>query len=228
MESTQENKTSEMSRNVQEVEGEKQEKEEQDRTIRHKKTFLEYYKKLMCHISAAAQATGITHRTVNRWRLDDPEFAREMREVREMLPEMWEEKLTEMGMKGDGAMVRFWLGRRHPDYKLKIQHEAVVLNLYGSLDEQQQLDRLRAILAARGSRAGKRKLDLLNGADFKVPENGNNPQQSGKQAEGVGIEPGQKGDLPITEKSLENNGNNDQLPVTETAKGPEFEGTDNQ
>lgn len=231
METTQENKTEAKSieKLTKLTENEViQERQEQERTTIKKEAFLRLLKKTLGVVDAACKGAGISREIAYQWRRKDPEFGAKWSMIVNTEADEVEEYLKEAIMQKDLPSVRFYLSRVHPKYKMKIQHEAVVLNLYGHLSEEQQLDRLRGILTARGGRIGERKLDLLDGGNTALPENGENPQQGGEQIKGSGNEPGQKGDFPVTEKPSENNGDNHQLPASEIIEGSESEGIDNE
>lgn len=199
---------------------------EQERTAAGKKRFLEFYRKTLCHVELACKGAEVGKTTVYEWRKTDPNFRMAMEQTIDDVPEMMEGKLKELALKGDGSMIRFWLGRRHPDYKQKIEHSGVVLNIYANLTDEQKLERLRRNLAARGGRDGETKLDLLNGGDSAIPENGGNPSESGAETAGSGES--KEGDIPVAPRSLENNGDNDQLHIAEVDPKPESEGVDNE
>lgn len=199
---------------------------EQERTTAAKKRFLEFYKKTMCHVDLAAKGAEVTRKTVYEWRKIDPEFRMAMEQTVDDVPEMMEGKLKELALKGDGSMIRFWLGRRHPDYKQKIEHSGVVLNIYANLTDEQKLERLRRNLAARGGRSGQGKLDLFDGGHIEIPENGATSQESGGEVKGNGEI--KEGDIPASKGAPENNGDNDKLRSPEVAPKPESAGVDNE
>lgn len=180
----------------------------------------------MCIVDAAAKGAGIDRWIVYHWKKNDSEFAMKMNQVLDDLPEMMENKMKELVLKGDGSMIRFWLGRRHPDYKQKIEHSGVVLNIYGKLTDEQKLERLRRSFAARGGGDGKAKLDLLDGGHIALPENGKDSPTGSGEIKGSGdIE---KGIVHASPGPLENNGNNDQLQPPAPDSKPEPENPDNQ
>lgn len=203
-----------------------EQKEEQARTTIKKAAFLQFFRKTMGIVDAAAKGAGIDRDTVYIWRKKDQEFALKMDQIRDEEPEIAEEQLKAAIVRGYMPSVHFYLSRKHPAYKQKIEHSGVVLNIYGQLTDEQKLERLRRIITARGGGDGKTKLDLLDGGSASLPENGTDPQGNRGEPEKSGGE--QEGHIPATERTPENNGNNDQLHNTATVAEPGLEGADNE
>lgn len=199
---------------------------EQERTAAAKKRFLEFYRKTMCHVELACKGSEVGKTTIYRWKKEDQEFRLKMEQTIDDVPEMFENKLKEMAIQGDGAMIRFWLGRRHPDYKQKVEHSGVVLNIYANLTDEQKLERLRRSIATRGGRDGEAKLDLLNGGHIEIPENGKNPSEGGGEVKGNGEI--KEGDIPASAGTPENNGDNNIVRDPAVAAKPEYAGVDNE
>jgi hypothetical protein len=212
----------------QETPAQKEERDDQLRTKTKKALFLDFFAKTMGIVDAAAKGAEIHRDTVYDWRKKDQTFALAMDQIVSAEPDIAEQQLKMAILKGYMPSVHFYLSRRHPAYKQKIEHSGVVLNIYAQLTDEQKLERLGRIIAARGGRDGQAKLDLLNGGDPALPENGEHPQGGGAEAKGSGNEPQQKGDLPASSGPLENNGNNDQLRDPAPPTEPGHEGPDNQ
>lgn len=225
---TEEKKSTEIRQNSATDVKEVEQKQEQARTTIKKAAFLEFFRKTMGIVDAAAKGAGIDRDIVYIWRKNDPAFAMAMQQIVDDEPEIAEQQLKAAILKGYMPSVHFYLSRRHPAYKQKIEHSGVVLNIYGQLTDEQKLERIRRVITARGGTDGKRKLDLLNGGNFAIPENGSDPQTSGTETQGSGSEQREKGDIPPAPGPLENNGDNDQLHTPEVASESEPENIDNQ
>lgn len=202
------------------------ERQEQARTTIKKKAFLDFFRKTMGIIDAAAKGAGIDRDIVYIWRKKDQAFALEMDRIKNEEPEFAENVLKEAIIRKMMPSVHFYLARRHPAYKQKIEHSGVVLNIYGELTDEQKFDRLRRSFAIRGGGDGKAKLDLLNGGHFKISKDGQDPQQSGGETTGSGENAPR--DILIAPGPLENNGDHDQLRAPEVTTKPESPGIDNE
>lgn len=200
---------------------------EQLRTRVKKALFLDFFKKTMGIVDAAAKGADIERTIVYHWRKNDQAFALEMDNIVNAEPDIAEQQLKLAILRGYMPSVHFYLSRRHPAYKQKIEHSGVVLNIYGKLTDEQKLERLGRIIAARGGRNGARKLDLLNGGSIALPENGGNPQAGGNEIKGSGTDD-EKGGVHVAQGPLENNGNNDIVRDSAPLAQPEHADTDNQ
>lgn len=101
------------------------EKVEQERTRVKKGLFLEYYEKLMT-ISATCRKIDISDMQVRRWKADDKEFAQKIIDIDLNLNEAAVDVLKgKVFIEHDGASVRYYLDRKHPDFKPKSITEIV-------------------------------------------------------------------------------------------------------
>lgn len=203
-----------------------EQKKEQARTTIKKALFLDYFRKTMGIVDAAAKGADIDRDIVYIWRKNDQAFALKMDQIINDEPNIAEQQLKSAILKGYMPSVHFYLSRRHPAYKQKIEHSGVVLNIYGQLTDEQKLERLRRSFAARGGGDGKAKLDLLDGGHIGISENGKNPSEGGGEATGGGES--KAGDIPATEGSPENHGDNNIIRGPEVDSESESAGIDNQ
>jgi len=100
-------------------------KEEQERTTIKKDLFLDYFEKLLCDDIMTCQKINIDKRTLLRWRTDDAEFAKKYNDIKYREGEMVESKLRAAIIQGDKPSIRFYLNKRHPEYKDKVINEIV-------------------------------------------------------------------------------------------------------
>ncbi len=95
------------------------EKVEQERTRVKKELFLEYYEKLMT-ISATCRKIDISDMQVRRWKVEDKEFAQKIINIDLNLNEAAVDVLKgKVFIEHDGPSVRYYLDRKHPEYKPK-------------------------------------------------------------------------------------------------------------
>lgn len=93
-------------------------KKEQERTTIKKETFLKYYEMSQI-VSAAAEQAGIDRTTYYLWLRTDPEFKTLVYERTQGRNQLVEDKLMKLIMQDDGPSIRYYLDRKHPDYKPK-------------------------------------------------------------------------------------------------------------
>jgi hypothetical protein len=89
---------------------------EQIRTNVKKRLFIMLYKKTLGSVKATCDKVGVERRTYYNWLKNDSEFDSEVgcafREIQEDL----EEALNFSMLRGDGASIRFFLSRGHPNF----------------------------------------------------------------------------------------------------------------
>lgn len=107
------------------TEAEVQRAPEQERTTIRKKKFLEIFEKSLGIIGAAATAAGIERKTYYRWREEDPEFKKKADEVLAIQPDAVEDKLIQNIGRNNTASIHFYLSRKHPHYRQKIEQDVV-------------------------------------------------------------------------------------------------------
>lgn len=81
---------------------------------------------------------------------------------------------------------------------------------YDKLTREQKLERIRRCLEGVGKDEGPGGPDILNGGDIELPENGKDPQESGKVLKESETKQ-KEGDSPIAEKPPKDNTNNNLL-----------------
>lgn len=91
----------------------------QQRTTENKKRVLEALKESTGIIRVACEKTGISAVTFYRWKEADPKFAEEVEKTFRDLMISVEARLQVAGLAGQPWAVKFFLSRRHPDYKWK-------------------------------------------------------------------------------------------------------------
>lgn len=101
------------------------EKVEQERTRVKKGLFLEYYEKFMT-ISATCNKISISDTQVRKWRKEDPEFAQKIIDIDLTCNERAVDVLKgKVYLEHDGPSIRYYLDRKHPDFKPKSLTEIV-------------------------------------------------------------------------------------------------------
>jgi len=88
------------------------------------KQFLEELKKVPI-IQVACERSGISRQTIYRWRLGDKDFAKgmdkSMSEGVAFVNDMSESQLLTMIKEKNFPAIRFWLNKRHPKFKDKVE-----------------------------------------------------------------------------------------------------------
>jgi hypothetical protein len=114
----------------------------QDRTIVMKGRFIHYFKKHFGIISKVCADIGIDRTTYYSWRRDDKKFAAAIEAASVERNDSVEDVLFKLIDEGDGASVRFYLGRRNPLYTLKVINKVYTgeRTLEDLLDEYQTED----------------------------------------------------------------------------------------
>ncbi len=91
---------------------------------KHSKLFLEELKKVPI-IQVACEKTGVSRNTVYRWKREDKEFAKALEEALSdgvsYVNDMSESQLLSLIKEKNFPAVRFWLNKRHPAYKDKVE-----------------------------------------------------------------------------------------------------------
>lgn len=91
---------------------------------KHSKQFLEELKKVPI-IQVACEKTGVSRNTVYRWKREDKEFAKALEEALadgvNYVNDMSESQLLTLIKEKNFPAVRFWLNKRHPAYKDKVE-----------------------------------------------------------------------------------------------------------
>jgi hypothetical protein len=98
-------------------------KEDSQSTKDKKKLFLGIYRRLLCSVKSTCEKADIVRSTFYEWMKDDPEFVKGVNQAyQEKLEDVVELESKKM-MAGDGAMIRHFLDRRHPDYMPRVKVE---------------------------------------------------------------------------------------------------------
>jgi predicted DNA-binding transcriptional regulator AlpA len=91
---------------------------------KHSKLFLEEIRKVPI-VQVACEKTGVSRNTVYRWKRDDKEFAKDLEEALidgvNFVNDMSESQLLSLIKEKNFPAVRFWLNKRHPAYKDKME-----------------------------------------------------------------------------------------------------------
>ena len=91
---------------------------------KHSKLFLDELRKVPI-VQVACEKTGIARNTVYRWKRDDTKFAKDFDEAMSdgvaFVNDMGESQLLTLIKEKNFPAVRFWLNKRHPAYKDKIE-----------------------------------------------------------------------------------------------------------
>jgi transposase len=91
---------------------------------KHSKLFLEELKKVPI-IQVACEKTGVSRNSVYRWKREDKEFAKALEEALSdgvsYVNDMSESQLLSLIKEKNFPAVRFWLNKRHPAYKDKVE-----------------------------------------------------------------------------------------------------------
>ena len=91
---------------------------QQVRTLNKKHLFLVAYEKNMGNISKSCQSAGIDSRkTFYNWCDTDPEFKKAINSAHGVRRDLVEDIVMIKIMKNHGQTIRWWLSKKHPDYK---------------------------------------------------------------------------------------------------------------
>jgi hypothetical protein len=117
-------------------------REDQDRTRFKKEMFIEYYKRHFGVITKVCEEVKIERTAFYRWKRDDPEFLKKLKEAEGERNDSVEDVLFSLIAKQDGPSVRFYLERRNPAYKQKTVNEVIPgeLTLEDLIDEFKNKD----------------------------------------------------------------------------------------
>lgn len=92
----------------------------QERIQTKKEQFLELFAQSSGTVSAICVKVGVSRETFYRWRKEDTAFADGLAHAQMSLRDEIEDKLLErIFVHNDGAAIRYYLDRRHPDYNPK-------------------------------------------------------------------------------------------------------------
>lgn len=91
---------------------------------KYSKKFLEELRKVPI-IQVACEKVGVSRNTVYRWKREDKDFAKQFDEALadgvEFVNDMSESQLLQLIKEKNFSAVRFWLNKRHPAYKDKLE-----------------------------------------------------------------------------------------------------------
>lgn len=86
--------------------------------------FLEELRKVPI-VQVACEKVGVSRNTVYRWKREDKDFAKQFDEALadgvEFVNDMSESQLLQLIKEKNFSAVRFWLNKRHPAYKDKLE-----------------------------------------------------------------------------------------------------------
>jgi hypothetical protein len=95
-------------------------------TVQNKRKVIENLR-LKAAVYVAAQASGVSKKTVYQWAQRDPQFAEAMAEAREDAKEIMENSVYEDALNGNTLLKMFWLKRHDPNYRDKVQVDVSVV-----------------------------------------------------------------------------------------------------
>tara|TARA_B100000745_G_C19822606_1_gene271767 strand:- start:41 stop:439 length:399 start_codon:yes stop_codon:yes gene_type:complete len=91
---------------------------------KYSKKFLEELRKVPI-VQVACEKAGVSRNTVYRWKREDKDFAKQFDEALadgvEFVNDMSESQLLQLIKEKNFSAVRFWLNKRHPAYKDKLE-----------------------------------------------------------------------------------------------------------
>jgi len=91
---------------------------------KYSKKFLEELRKVPI-VQVACEKAGVSRNSVYRWKREDKEFAKQFDEALadgvEFVNDMSESQLLQLIKDKNFSAVRFWLNKRHPAYKDKLE-----------------------------------------------------------------------------------------------------------
>ncbi len=91
---------------------------------KYSKKFLEELRKVPI-VQVACEKVGVSRNTVYRWKREDKDFAKQFDEALadgvEFVNDMSESQLLQLIKEKNFSAVRFWLNKRHPAYKDKLE-----------------------------------------------------------------------------------------------------------
>jgi len=101
------------------------EREEQERSKIKKIFFLGIYRKTLGSIKATCEEVDIHRATFYRWMEEDENFRKDIdKAYKEKLDDV-EQRLNEKIIEGDATMIRYFLDRKHPDYRPRSVTEVI-------------------------------------------------------------------------------------------------------
>ena len=116
---------------------------------------------VMLTIKAICDAVGISRETYYDWLGKDSLFAEAVKEAKSGRNQVVEDKLMSAIDGGDGASIRFYLEKIHPEFKKELWLKGGVnINNWEKMSDEQLTERLTAIKKAR---AGNRDGDTPEG-----------------------------------------------------------------
>lgn len=91
---------------------------------KYSQQFLDELRKVPI-VQVACEKTGVSRNSVYRWKREDNEFAKQFDDALtdgvEFVNDMSESQLLQLIKEKNFSAVRFWLNKRHPAYKDKIE-----------------------------------------------------------------------------------------------------------
>jgi len=95
--------------------------DDQERTIDNKARFLKVFRKKMGIITLTCEEIGIERQTYYNWMEKDDEFKVKVKEILNIQCGIVEDILLGLITKGKESSVQFYLRKKHPDYKDKLE-----------------------------------------------------------------------------------------------------------
>ncbi|OHA18209.1 MAG: hypothetical protein A2664_01940 [Candidatus Taylorbacteria bacterium RIFCSPHIGHO2_01_FULL_46_22b] len=107
--------------------------------------FLEQLRKIPI-VQVACEKVGVSRNTVYRWRKEDPEFAKTMDEAladgEAVINDMSESQLLSKIKNGEWPPIAFWLRKRHPKFKDRLEVVSTIAAQEELTDEEEAVVRV--------------------------------------------------------------------------------------
>ena len=97
-------------------------------TAYKKKLFVEAMKNSLGNVTTSCREVGCSRRFYYRWMQKDPKFVEAIKDIEVRRKDLAEHALFKQILEGDGACIRFYLERKVPGYKEKIQSNVNIKN----------------------------------------------------------------------------------------------------
>jgi hypothetical protein len=127
-----------------------------------KDAFLDELRKIPI-IQVACEKTGISRNSIYRWRHKDKKFEKELEEAlnegEALVNDMSEHQLLSLIKEKNFSAVRFWLNRRHPKFKDKVEVTTNIGLHDDELSPEEKRDKKRALELAIYTKPNKENYD---------------------------------------------------------------------
>ena len=125
---------------------------DQERTIDNKARFLKVFRKKMGIITLTCEDIGIERQTYYNWMEKDSKFKVKVKKILDIQCGIVEDILLGLITKGKEGSVHFYLRKKHPDYKDKLELEgAVNTSPYAKLTREELREELKRLTDSEDS-----------------------------------------------------------------------------